>query len=297
MNGASVTDGTKYPGIFALLATPLGLFVALLLLACGSDDGDGPALIITTAEPYSTSEPFIRAVEGTPTPTPSPTATLEPTSTSTSTPEPVIEPEPVPAFEPEPTFEPEPAPFIEPTQVPALPPTEVIPAPEPTATPVPQAPAPPPATGNHGIVLQGGPEFVGWIEAALGLLQTRAPAWYNQVVGSIDVIQHVGAGTGINPFTRVMLAGNDSLWPPTWSSEQQLVWFAGTLVHESCHVDRMERGMEWRGRNGELSCLQDQKAALLLIEDGNEFSSYVQSLIDGVDDPSNQYWTVPNRHW
>jgi hypothetical protein len=33
------------------------------------------------------------------------------------------------------------------------------------------------------------------------------------------------------------------------------------------------------------------------MENGNYFSNYIQGLIDGADDPKNQYWNQPNRHW
>jgi hypothetical protein len=41
----------------------------------------------------------------------------------------------------------------------------------------------------------------------------------------------------------------------------------------------------------------DQKAALLLMDTDAGFTSYIQGLIDGADNPANQYWNNPNRHW
>jgi hypothetical protein len=40
-----------------------------------------------------------------------------------------------------------------------------------------------------------------------------------------------------------------------------------------------------------------QKAALELMTNNPFFANYVQGLIDGADDPANQYWNQSNRHW
>lgn len=42
--------------------------------------------------------------------------------------------------------------------------------------------------------------------------------------------------------------------------------------------------------------VQDQLETLLVLS-GFAFENYVQSLVDGVDDPENAYWTDENRHW
>ncbi len=51
------------------------------------------------------------------------------------------------------------------------------------------------------------------------------------------------------------------------------------------------------GKDAEIDCLTVQMAALQLMTDDPFFANYVQGLIDGADDPANQYWNQPNRHW
>jgi hypothetical protein len=41
----------------------------------------------------------------------------------------------------------------------------------------------------------------------------------------------------------------------------------------------------------------DQLDALEALDRSEFFESYVQGLIDGVDDPENAYWNDPDRHW
>ena len=41
----------------------------------------------------------------------------------------------------------------------------------------------------------------------------------------------------------------------------------------------------------------NQVEALKLLDSVGVFTEYVQGLIDGVDDPGNDYWNDPDRHW
>jgi hypothetical protein len=174
-------------------------------------------------------------------------------------------------------------------------------APEATATSAPrptQAPSPtatPEAVAT--IAIEGTPEFVAWTEEALELLSTLAPEWHEQVMASIETIRSVPAGSGMDVFNKVYKVGEITAYAPGFDEDAQRVWYAGTIVHDSCHSERHEQGLSYFGRESEVACLMDQKAALLLIDTGTYFSDYVQSLIDGADDPANAYWTNPDRHW
>ena len=98
-------------------------------------------------------------------------------------------------------------------------------------------------------------------------------------------------------FSKVYLVGELTAYAPGFPPAAQLIWFAGTIVHDSCHSERFDQGLVYLGKEGEIACLTDQKAALLLLDTDPYFSDYVQGLIEGADDPANAYWTNPNRHW
>jgi hypothetical protein len=162
-----------------------------------------------------------------------------------------------------------------------------------------------PATYD-GIQLVGDAGFVSWTNQALALLQTNAPTWYTQVKTYLSVILQMPTGTGrITVGTRTVQAGDETthdsnLSParsPGLSQSQslayQLAWYASVIVHESCHEREYEHGQPFSGKPGELPCLSDQEAALLLTEPGPTLSNYVQGIIDGADDPTNQYWLHP----
>jgi hypothetical protein len=158
--------------------------------------------------------------------------------------------------------------------------------PEPTATPEPE-----------GIEVIGDAAFVAWTQQALGLIETRAPEAYGEVLSSIRVIESVTAGSGINVEEKRFAVGDETAHAPGYDEAQQMVWFAGTIVHDAHHSALFGRGEAYTGKDAEISCLTVQEAALQLLTDDPFFANYAQGLIDGADNPANQYWNQPNRHW
>lgn len=159
-------------------------------------------------------------------------------------------------------------------------------APEPTGTPEPE-----------GIEVIGDDEFKAWTQQALELIETKAPEAYDDVLASIKVIESVAAGSGMYVEEKRYAAGDETAHANGYDSDGQLVWFAGTIVHDAHHSALFGRGEPHTGKDAEIECLTVQKAALELLTDDPFFANYVQGLIDGADDPANQYWTQPDRHW
>jgi len=147
------------------------------------------------------------------------------------------------------------------------------------------------------IVVVGDDEFGTHTSETLELLAADAPDGYAQVVAYIDVIEAVDAGSGMDVFTKTYLVGQETAYAPGFSRDEQVVWYAGTIVHDSCHSRLYSEGEPYIGRDSELACMLDQLDALEALDRSEFFESYVQGLIDGVDDPENAYWSDPNRHW
>ena len=94
--------------------------------------------------------------------------------------------------------------------------------------------------------------------------------------------------------------GEQTAFAPGFSSADQIVWYASTIVHDAHHRYLYRSGDPYVGRDAELACLEWQREALGVIEAGDNidhFRSYVQGLVDGIDDPDHEYWNQPDRHW
>jgi hypothetical protein len=146
------------------------------------------------------------------------------------------------------------------------------------------------------IEIIGDDQFVAQADAALSLLAEETPEIYAEVLTEIDAIESVPEGSGMDVFTKTFRVGDVTAYAPGYEAEDQVVWLAGTIVHDACHSRLYSEGEEYIGRDAELACLQDQLDALLVLS-GYAFETYIQSLIDGVDDPANAYWNDPDRHW
>ena len=143
----------------------------------------------------------------------------------------------------------------------------------------------------------GSEEFVAQVQAALDLLVERAPKAFVRVEEGINTILSVQAGSGMDVYSKTYNVGNQSAFAPGFARSDQVVWLAGTIVHDACHSNLYVAGEDFMGKVAEITCLTRQLEALDFIDDGSYFSNYVNELILGADDPNNQYWNVPNRHW
>ena len=148
-----------------------------------------------------------------------------------------------------------------------------------------------------GIEIVGDSDFAAWTNEALQLIEERAPEAYTDVVESVRKIRSVDQGSGINVRTRVYRVGEVTAHAPGHEPRLQLLWYAGTIVHEACHRDRYEEGVAYSGKDAELACLAVQKQALIRLGGDTYMPGYIQDLIDGADDPANQYWNKASRHW
>jgi len=146
------------------------------------------------------------------------------------------------------------------------------------------------------VAIVGDDEFVTQAQAALDLLAQQSPETYDEVASRIDTIESVTAGSGMDVFTKTFKGGDVTAYAPGYGPEDQLLWLAGTIVHDACHSKFYTEGEEYIGRDAELACLIDQLAVLETLP-GFAFESYISFLIEGVDDPANDYWNDPNRHW
>ena len=98
-------------------------------------------------------------------------------------------------------------------------------------------------------------------------------------------------------YSKTYRVGDKTAFAPGFSRPDQIVWLAGTIVHDACHSNLYAAGEAFTGKKAEITCLTRQLEALEIIEDGSYFRNYVYDLIQGADDPNNQYWTDSNRHW
>jgi hypothetical protein len=168
---------------------------------------------------------------------------------------------------------------------------------EPTRAAPTTAPAPTATTRPESIEIRGNDDFKNWTQQALDLLKAKTPPHYQLVMDSIWVIESVTAGSGMVVQEKRFKVGDETAHAPGHPAANQLVWYASTIVHDANHSALFMKGQTYSGKDAEVACLKVQKEALLKIENGNYFANYVQGLIDGADDPKNQYWNQPNRHW
>jgi hypothetical protein len=230
---------------------------ALLVGACG------PAASV----PAASTQPSLAATAATPT---------EATSQGSATVQPADSP-PASAVA-SPTAAPSTGVVLNPTRCPAT-----LPAPD--------------RTTDDGIAIEGDGDFVKQVVDALELLEADAEASYADVVTEVTRVRQVESFSGMCYDTGTYRVGDETAYAPGHPRASQVIWLAGTIVHDGCHRARYVQGLNPSGKDAEIACLKAQAAALQGIDPSRFFLKYVRGLIDGADDPENQYWNNPNRHW
>ena len=139
---------------------------------------------------------------------------------------------------------------------------------------------------ESGVLIEGSEAFVTQVEKALDLLKNRAPEWHTYATSGLDKIREVplSQGTGVNPDRRIFSLGPNHAFLPGFSSESGIIWLAGVLVHEACHVHRYRAGFvgrtEFEGFREEVVCQQIQIDALEVFDPQRRFNQYLRGLID-----------------
>ena len=281
----------------ALAAAMLAL-AAVALAACDPEPTPTPTPSPTvTPAPTTTSTPVPTATptpapEPTATATPMPTSTPAPTSTATPAPTATAVPTPAPTLEPTATAVPTPTSPPQPTAT-IAPTSTATPAPTATAAPTPE----PTATLTPHLQIIGSERFIAQLQEALQLLAERDPEALVRVKEGIIVFLSVEAGSGMDVYSKTYKVGSQTAFAPGFSRSDQVVWLAGTIVHDACHSNLYAAGETFAGKAAEISCMERQLATLERMDDSGYFIEYVDGLIKGADDPNNQYWNDPNRHW
>jgi hypothetical protein len=255
----------------------LALALAAFLAACGPAAPSPSSPDESVAPPVSAS-PVARVTPSpTPGPTPPPTAAPAPTA-DPSTSVPTARPTRTPRPSAQATEQPAPSSNLDPTYCPAT-----LPEPD-EVTP-------------DGIALEGDDAFVAHVGRALDLLAGSDPESYDDVVTNVTRIRQVEDFSGMCYDTGTYRVGEETAYAPGHTEDAQAVWLAGTIVHDACHRARFVAGQKPSGKKAEVACLELQEVSLRRIAPHPFFADYVRELIDGADDPENQYWKEENRHW
>ena len=135
--------------------------------------------------------------------------------------------------------------------------------------------------------IEGGVRFVAQVEAALDLLKAGAPGWYAYTVNELKRINEVGEGAVgvVDTTARIFyLPPNHAYLYNNRNLENALVWLAGVLVHEACHIYRHKEGWrygtEFERFREEAYCQSVQIKALDVFDPKKRFHSYLQQLVN-----------------
>ncbi len=140
------------------------------------------------------------------------------------------------------------------------------------------------------IAMEGSEAFVIQVKKALDMLKRWAPEWYTYATSGLDKIREVPESQGSGVWVAERRFDIVPSHAFAGSGSGAVIWLAGIIVHDACHVHRYEAGLQSGGRDGELACLQVQLPATEAIDPRDRFSSYLNTVIANIDNPEYQWW-------
>lgn len=149
------------------------------------------------------------------------------------------------------------------------------------------------------ISIQGDEECLTKTRSALELLEEKALVHSDIVKEYIGIIECVDSGSGMFAWEN----------PPRYKVGKATIaagniWYAGTIVHDSCHSKQYNDYIEekntesvpsdiWIGKSAEAQCLDVQYDALTKLDADQETLDYLENTI------TTEYWNIDysNRWW
>ena len=148
---------------------------------------------------------------------------------------------------------------------------------------------------HRDVTIEGSGPFVARVEAALGMLKTRAPYWYTFATSGIDRIKEaanaevtvVYVDAGEVNIIRDRAFRDELHGDPV---ETAVMWLASLIVKDACHIDQFRTGMPYSGLEGERTCLVKQIQAKDQLDPHNRVQFGLAFLLENIENPEYQWW-------
>ena len=144
----------------------------------------------------------------------------------------------------------------------------------------------------EGLLIEGPADFLSLMKAAINVLRDRAPAWYAYAIDNLDKIRLIPEGnrSSVRSRSRTWTVSHSRAFSS--SGERAVIWQAGSMVHEACHVHRSKAGLITGGQEGETACLRVQIEAVAALDPGDRlgFVSSMRHVLANIHKPEYQWW-------
>ena len=151
---------------------------------------------------------------------------------------------------------------------------------------------------HPGVAIEGSAGFIAQMEAALDMLKDRTPQWYDYVDIGLNKIVQTESNLGVDVGARTFYLTYSDDPPVGYTAEQHAIVTAGTIVHDACHVHRIQDAGFSYGTNAEKireerACVEVQLEA---VEDMDIYNKvlgarqWLREIIENIENPEYWWW-------
>ena len=140
------------------------------------------------------------------------------------------------------------------------------------------------------IAIEGSPKFVREVIDAFNLLKEKVPRLYAYGISGLSKIREVPAGSVIGVYVEsrtfeyaIDLVKND---------EGSIIFLAGSILHEACHVHRWEAGLREVAWKEERACVEKDLEGVLVLDPEDRYgnAAWYRDLIANLHKPEYWWW-------
>lgn len=144
---------------------------------------------------------------------------------------------------------------------------------------------------------EGLPRVIARVQAALDLLRTRAPLWYDYAATGYDRIIGVQEGQIISHSGDQLLA---LFYPESIYLERPLIHSVSTVIHYACHGHQERVGLAGPeievNLRIERQCLRKEIEAMEVYAPDDPRLDWMRHLLENLDDIEYQWWVHHRIH-
>ena len=140
------------------------------------------------------------------------------------------------------------------------------------------------------IAIEGSPRFVREVRDAFNLLKEKVPRLYAYGISGLSKVREVPAGSIIGVYVeeRTFEYASDLVK----NDEESIIFLAGSILHEACHVHRWEAGFREVAWKEERACVERDLEAVMTLdpEDRYGYAAWYRDLIANLHKPEYWWW-------
>lgn len=129
---------------------------------------------------------------------------------------------------------------------------------------------------SHDLKIEGSLPFKRKINDALNYLRQRAPRYYEEVINNVEeIVEHRNRSSAVVQKNRIEFSNYGSV-------QQETLWVAGIIYHETQHILQYKNRKPYVGRQAEEEATREQERLLRYVNAPQRIIDHINQALDDI---------------